>query len=383
MHRGFAKSNARGAGAASLAGCGKTFCCAERCTASCDACSLRAPKRRGTTPSSPSTPRLAASDGASFGSRRTFFHSLLAAVFNRVVAAMTLGLASLLVACGGGSNRALELRAQARSAHDAAADGQAKAAAAPPPTAEVLPSTEGNAPLPSDRPEGSPSPARADTDGSQATVGRGDFAPAHREAIPAGGFLPLHGLQIGIPVWGGVAFLPASTSASQGVGSVAPALHVGADLDIYDLFTMSFSYGFVFPADQAGFSQTVTDGNNVFQAGSSATMHPISLLAGARSPVLALSDDPALGRSVGVYAFARVGYSWMTGGRSIPNCDDCATTNLTVQGGATVDLGLHLQIKRSTHLAYGIFADYRQYFGASITREIPIGFEIWGISSER
>lgn len=193
-----------------------------------------------------------------------------------------------------------------------------------------------------------------------------------------GSFLPLDPFHAGFSIGSGVGWFTSRTTTTQSLGKIGPTLHGGLSLELYDLASVAFSAGTIFVKDKASFNQTVVDGyGRTSDASSSANITIIGLSAGLRTPNLCLYDYGDGKRWIVANVYARYGFTWVNGDRTISNCKDCDSRPLSLDGGQFVESGLKLGIKRASTLGMAGILGYRQYLaGASPSGEVQLALEL-------
>lgn len=194
----------------------------------------------------------------------------------------------------------------------------------------------------------------------------------------AGSFLPLDPFHAGLSLGSGVGWFTSQTTTTQSLGKVGPTMHGGLSLELYDLVSVAVSAGTIFVKDKASFNQTVINTyGQTSDASSSANITIVGLSAGLRTPNLCLYDYADAKRWIVANAYARYGFTWVKGDRTISNCKDCDSRPLSLDGGQFVESGIKVGIKRANTLGLSGVLGYRQYFaGASPSGEVQLAVEI-------
>jgi hypothetical protein len=181
----------------------------------------------------------------------------------------------------------------------------------------------------------------------------------------------------GLTIGSGVGWFTSQTTSTQSIGQIGPTLHVGLNLETYDLVTVAFSIGTIFVKDKASFNQAVVDKyGNTSNASSSSNITIAGLSAGLRTPDFCLHTYTDGKKWLATNAYARYGLTWVSGSRIISNCSDCDSRSLSLDGGKFVESGVRLGIKRDNTFGTAGILGYRYYFaGASPSGEIQVSLE--------
>ena len=158
-------------------------------------------------------------------------------------------------------------------------------------------------------------------------------------------FLPLHPIRGWLGLASGAAWLDSSAAARHHIGAVGPTFYLTLGAAIYEVFSVSASFGAVFPADHASFTEDVVpllgDGDPS-TAHSTLEVHNYSVAIGPRTPLLALQRTNSGGWALA--AFAEYGWSRITGQRSINDCGDCRREDFNLSGGQFVRGGVDVGV---------------------------------------
>jgi hypothetical protein len=208
-----------------------------------------------------------------------------------------------------------------------------------------------------------------------------DVEPGWRE-VRAGSFSPLDPFHAGFGIGSGVGWLTNQAASYNHVRKSGPTFHLDVDADVFDLVTLGGSLGTIFLKDDGQFKQTVinTEGD-VYDAESSLNLTQASLFTGLRTPDYCLAANQKLRAGwVALYAFTRVGYTWLGAGRAIAQCIDCREDTLSTPGGVFVEPGVSLGLKANDGIGMSLVTGYRGYpSGASVAGELRIAimFHYW------
>jgi hypothetical protein len=205
-------------------------------------------------------------------------------------------------------------------------------------------------------------------------------SPAAVEPLPPVDWLvPLHPVRIAVGIGSGAAWLRREAAAQHHMDDTGVTFNLGVGLTIYDVFSVSSSFGAAFPGDHASFTQDVMPilGGDTTSAESDLEVYNLSIAVGVRTPFLALGSRGRGGPWAAV--FADYGSSRIGGHRSIANCSDCRTDDLDLANGGFWRVGLDFAPPfRSSKAGWTFTAAYQRYAaGAGFMQEIRIGFTAW------
>jgi hypothetical protein len=200
------------------------------------------------------------------------------------------------------------------------------------------------------------------------------------EPLPAVDWLvPLHPVRIAVGIGSGAAWLRKEAAAQHHMDDTGLTLNLGVGLTIYDVFSVSSSFGAAFPGDHASFTQDVMPilGGDATSAESHLDVYNLSIAVGLRTPFLALGSRGRGGPWAAM--FADYGSSKIGGHRSIADCSDCRTDDLDLSNGSFWRVGLDLAPPfRSSKAGWTFTAAYQHYeAGAGFMQEIRIGLTAW------
>jgi hypothetical protein len=178
----------------------------------------------------------------------------------------------------------------------------------------------------------------------------------------------------------GRAQLNERSAAAHRIGDAGATLNGTLGVLIWDVFTIASAFSFVFPGDDAAFSQQVVPeigGGDPRTANSSLTIVSYSLAAGPRTPfwALGLSDNGWVATAL----FAEYGIAGASGTRSITDCVDCREDDLEMPGGTFWRVGVDLLVpSRRPTFSYGLTISYQRYAAdAGFGNEIRIALSGW------
>jgi hypothetical protein len=204
--------------------------------------------------------------------------------------------------------------------------------------------------------------------------------PTEIEPLPSVDWLvPRHPVRISLALGSGAAWFRKAAAAQHHFGDSGPTFNVGVGLTIYDMLSVSSSFGAAFPGDHASFTQDVVPlgGGDSTSAESQLEVLNLSIAVGLRTPFIALG---ARGRGTPwVAAFGDYGSSKIQAYRSISNCSDCRTEDLEMPNGTFWRVGLDLAPAfRWSKGGWSFTAAYQRYgASAGFVDEIRIGFTTW------
>ena len=158
-------------------------------------------------------------------------------------------------------------------------------------------------------------------------------------------FLPLHPIRGWLGLASGAAWLDSSAAARHHIGAVGPTFYLTLGAALYEVFSVSASFGAVFPADHASFTEDVVPllgGGDPSTAHSTLEVHNYSFAIGPRTPLLALQRTNSGGWALA--AFAEYGWSHITGKRWIDKCGDCRSEDFNLSGGQFVRGGVDVGV---------------------------------------
>jgi hypothetical protein len=206
-------------------------------------------------------------------------------------------------------------------------------------------------------------------------------APGWR-TVRAGTFSPLDPFHAGFGIGSGVGWVTEQAAQANRVGGSGPTLHLDVDGDFFDLVTLGGSLGTIFLKDDGSYTQTVIDSEGeVSDAKSSLNLTLASVFTGLRTPDLCLAANERMQAGwVALYGFTRFGHTWVGGGRSIAQCIDCRSEEVSPMGGWFIEPGLSLGLKANDSWGASLVSSYRGYpAGAGVAGEwrISLMFHNW------
>ena len=196
------------------------------------------------------------------------------------------------------------------------------------------------------------------------------------------GFQELHPFRMGLLIDLGYGKLDTPQTRSKSIGDSGFGFGSTLNADIFDLVSLGATAGTVFVEDNAEFEQGVV--NQVGEestAESTLNVNLLGLSAGLRTPTLRLGGDGGAGSFSGTWLFARYGKSWQGASRSIANCGDCDSEDITLGDGTFLDAGVLLGLLND-EVPLGLLAGagYRLYFDDAAARyaiTAKLGFSIF------
>jgi hypothetical protein len=164
--------------------------------------------------------------------------------------------------------------------------------------------------------------------------------------------------------------LDTTQTRAKAIGDSGFAFGASLNADVFDLVSLGASAGTVFVDDNAEFAQGVVNlAGDETTAESTLNVNLLALSAGLRTPTLRLGEVSGAGAYPGMWLFARYGKSWQGASRSIANCGDCDSEDITLGDGAFLDSGLLFGLLNDD-LPLGLLAGvgYRLYFDDAAAR---------------
>lgn len=183
------------------------------------------------------------------------------------------------------------------------------------------------------------------------------------------GFQELHPFRVGLLIDLGYGKLDTTQTRAKSIGDSGFAFGSSLNADVFDLVSLGATAGTVFVDDNAEFEQGVVNlAGDETTAESTLNVNLLALSAGLRTPTLRLAGD-STGAYSGMWLFARYGKSWQGASRSIANCGDCDSEDITLGDGAFLDSGLLLGLLNDES-PLGLLAGvgYRLYFDEAAAR---------------
>ncbi len=196
------------------------------------------------------------------------------------------------------------------------------------------------------------------------------------------GFQELYPFRMGLLIDLGYGKLDATQTRAKSIGDSGFAFGSSLNADVFDLVSLGASAGTVFVDDNAEFEQgVVNQAGDETTAESTLNVNLLALSAGLRTPTLRLGEVSGAGSYPGIWLFARYGKSWQGASRSIANCGDCDSEDITLGDGAFLDSGLLLGLLNDES-PLGLLAGvgYRLYFDDAAARysiTAKLGFSLF------
>jgi len=194
------------------------------------------------------------------------------------------------------------------------------------------------------------------------------------------GFMSLDPMYLSFGVYTGVAWLHSAAANENSLGKAGGTIYLSLGFGLFDLIAGNASFGALFPADRQPFQQEV-----VPQFGSGAPMNATSSVAvtnyslaiGPRTPSFCFSPFPnGVDNCWAGHAFVYYGHAWVGGSRSIENCADCSSYDLSLANGSFLEPGFSLGVPSRQSVGIELTTSVRSYFGAALAGEWRIGFDL-------
>jgi hypothetical protein len=178
-------------------------------------------------------------------------------------------------------------------------------------------------------------------------------------------FLPLDPFRFTLGMMSGKGWLDQAAATANGIGNTGINFYVTAGLAIFDVVSVSSSFGAIFPGSGPDTSVEVTN---------------YSLALGLRTPLLNLGLSSSHLNGTVAALSADYGWSAIGGTRRRNDCDNCTPETLDFSDGRFVRVGLDVGLIAFRWFDPGFVmnASYQKYLGGSfVTHEFRLGFAFW------
>jgi hypothetical protein len=161
----------------------------------------------------------------------------------------------------------------------------------------------------------------------------------------------------------GATWLDQSLARREGMGDVGPNFYVSFGVGMYDLVTLSLSWGAAFPKDHADLEQ-----------GSHLQVTSYSGEIGLRSPGLC-TGLVSEGSCMVLHAFTNLGRSSLAAQRYADDCNDCSPlTDVDFGSASFIEPGLAFGVPSYRPFGVDLRASFRKYLvEAAVESELRVG----------
>ena len=194
-------------------------------------------------------------------------------------------------------------------------------------------------------------------------------------------FMPLDPFSMFFGLHGGLTWLDPAATAQHRVNDFGGSFYGYTGFILYDLVTVTATFGASFPSDQGSFQEQVVPlfapRSPVQNAESSLQIIDYSVAIGPRTPNLCLSpfETPSGTNCIALAVFANLGTSSIKGQRFIHDCSGCRSEDLELGNGSFLELGADFGMPSRKKFGIGLTSSVRHYFRpAGVHEELQLGF---------